>query len=119
MLVLLIQVEHAGQRLETRKEKVGEFLMIPGIPTVGGMELLIILGVILLFFGAKRIPDLARSLGRGTREFRKGISESATEDETQEEDHKDKTEEKPPSEGAAHHEVPQAEAETTRVGQKV
>ncbi len=42
---------------------------------MGGTELLIILAIILLFFGAKRIPELARSLGRGTREFREGISE--------------------------------------------
>lgn len=42
---------------------------------MGGTELLIILAIILLFFGAKKIPELARSLGRGTREFREGISE--------------------------------------------
>lgn len=55
--------------------------MIPGIPSLGGMELLILLAVILLFFGAKRIPDLARSLGKGTREFRKGVSEGDDEDD--------------------------------------
>jgi TatA/E family protein of Tat protein translocase len=31
----------------------------------------------MLFFGAKRIPELARSLGRGKREFHKGASEDA------------------------------------------
>jgi TatA/E family protein of Tat protein translocase len=31
----------------------------------------------LLLFGAKRIPELARSLGRGKREFHKGASEDA------------------------------------------
>jgi sec-independent protein translocase protein TatA len=49
--------------------------MIPGIPTMGGVELLIILAIILLFFGAKRLPELARSLGRGKREFQQGIEE--------------------------------------------
>ncbi len=48
--------------------------MIPGLPQVGGTELIILLVVILLFFGAKRIPSLARSLGGGIREFRKGAS---------------------------------------------
>ncbi len=48
--------------------------MIPALPQVGGTELLILLVIILLLFGAKRIPQLARSLGTGTREFRKGIS---------------------------------------------
>ena len=43
--------------------------MIPG-----GSEILIVLGVILLLFGAKRIPELARSLGSGLRQFREGIS---------------------------------------------
>lgn len=46
---------------------------------MGGTELLIILTIILLFFGAKRIPELARSLGKGTREFRKGVSEDPAE----------------------------------------
>lgn len=37
---------------------------------LGGSEMLIILLIILLLFGAKRIPDLARGLGRGIREFK-------------------------------------------------
>ena len=44
------------------------------IHSVGPTELLILLAVVLLLFGAKRIPDLARSLGTGAREFREGIS---------------------------------------------
>ncbi len=47
---------------------------------MGGMELLIILAIILLFFGAKRVPELARSLGRGKREFRAGIEEAEVEE---------------------------------------
>jgi len=41
----------------------------------GGMEVLIILLVILLFFGAKRIPELARGIGQGINEFRKASDE--------------------------------------------
>ncbi|HLR90665.1 MAG TPA: twin-arginine translocase TatA/TatE family subunit [Balneolaceae bacterium] len=37
----------------------------------GGFELVIIVLVILLLFGAKRIPELARGLGQGIQEFRK------------------------------------------------
>jgi sec-independent protein translocase protein TatA len=44
------------------------------LPSVGGSELLIILVIILLLFGAKRVPQLGRSLGNGIREFRQGIS---------------------------------------------
>lgn len=41
----------------------------------GMPEILVILLVILLFFGAKRLPDLARSLGKSLREFKKGRDE--------------------------------------------
>ena len=51
--------------------------MIQGLPQVGATELIILLSIILLLFGAKRIPELARSLGRGKREFHKGASEDA------------------------------------------
>jgi sec-independent protein translocase protein TatA len=39
------------------------------------MELVILLSIVLLFFGARRIPELARGLGTGIKEFRKGASE--------------------------------------------
>jgi sec-independent protein translocase protein TatA len=51
--------------------------VIPGLPQVGATELIILLTIILLFFEAKRIPELARSLDRGKREFHKGASEDA------------------------------------------
>ncbi len=51
------------------------------IPSVGPTELLILLTVMLLLFGAKRIPGLARSLGTGAREFREGISGKGEENE--------------------------------------
>jgi sec-independent protein translocase protein TatA len=51
--------------------------VIPGLPQVGATELIILLIIILLFFGAKRIPELARSLGRGKREFHKGAAEGS------------------------------------------
>ncbi len=45
----------------------------------GGLELVILLVIVLLFFGARRIPELARSLGKGTREFQKGLDEGEEE----------------------------------------
>ena len=48
---------------------------------LGGAELLILLVIILLFFGAKRVPELARSLGLSARELKKAASED---DENQE-----------------------------------
>lgn len=40
------------------------------LPNLGGPEILLIFFVILLFFGAKKLPDLARGLGKGIREFK-------------------------------------------------
>ena len=42
---------------------------------MGGIELLVILAIFLLFFGAKRVPHLAKSLGTGARELKKAASE--------------------------------------------
>lgn len=42
---------------------------------VGTGELLIILVVILLLFGSKKIPEIAQGLGKGIREFKKSIKE--------------------------------------------
>ncbi len=43
--------------------------------SLGGFEWLIIILVVLLLFGAKRIPELARGLGQGINEFRKASDE--------------------------------------------
>ena len=61
------------------------------------MELLILLFIILLFFGARRIPELGRSLGSGMREFRKGASEGSNEAKL---DEQERNEELPPKEEA-------------------
>ncbi len=45
----------------------------------GGWEWIIIFLVILLLFGAKRLPDLARGLGKGISEFRKAAKEVSDE----------------------------------------
>ncbi len=72
------------------------FALIPGIPTLGPTELIIALVVILLLFGAKRIPELARGLGSGVREFKAGTKEGQLEDKKKEE--KEKVDEQPASE---------------------
>ena len=42
---------------------------------IGGSELFLILLVILIFFGAKKLPELAKGLGQGIREFRKAAKD--------------------------------------------
>ncbi|HKH11053.1 MAG TPA: twin-arginine translocase TatA/TatE family subunit [Rubrobacter sp.] len=59
--------------------------LIPLIPSAGAPELIIVLVVILLLFGAKRIPELARGLGSGVREFKAGTKEGQLEDKNDEE----------------------------------
>jgi sec-independent protein translocase protein TatA len=50
----------------------------------GGAELIIILFIVLLLFGAKKLPDLAGSMGKSMREFRKASKEALEEDEAEE-----------------------------------
>ncbi|SDQ47540.1 twin-arginine translocase TatA/TatE family subunit [Natronobacterium texcoconense] len=52
-------------------------LFIPGVP--GGPELLIILFIAILLFGANKIPKLARSTGEAMGEFQKGREKVETE----------------------------------------
>ena len=49
---------------------------------LGYQELLIILVIVLILFGANRLPDLARSLGSSVKEFKKGVSEATKDDAT-------------------------------------
>jgi sec-independent protein translocase protein TatA len=56
--------------------------------SIGMPELIIGLVVILLLFGAKRVPELARGLGSGVREFKKGTLEGEI-DKKEEEAKKD------------------------------
>jgi len=67
----------------------------------GPWEWLIVLGVILLLFGAKKLPELARSLGKSSSEFKKGVKEGAAgtdEAGASEPKAQDKGEKTPPSE---------------------
>ncbi len=48
---------------------------------LGYQELLLILVIVLILFGAQRLPDLARSLGSSVKEFKKGVNE-LSKDET-------------------------------------
>lgn len=59
---------------------------------LGTTEILLILLFILIFFGAKKIPDFAQSLGKGIREFRKAARDIQSDIESAKET--DKIEEK-------------------------
>lgn len=76
-------------------------LMILGAP--GWLEILIIVLIILLLFGAKRLPEVMGSLGKGVKEFKKGAKEvgrtfQEDDEEGEEEDSPGAAEEKKSSE---------------------
>ena len=51
------------------------------MPNLGGWELIILLGVLVLVFGAKKLPDMARSIGQSARVFKgemKGLKADGT-----------------------------------------
>ena len=52
------------------------------MPTPGPLEIVIVLVIVLLIFGPKRLPDLGRSLGRGMREFKESVTGKDSDDET-------------------------------------
>jgi sec-independent protein translocase protein TatA len=46
---------------------------------IGGPEILLIFLVVLILFGAKRIPDIAKGLGKGITEFKKAVTDTKKE----------------------------------------
>ena len=73
---------------------------------IGFQEMLIILVVVLIFFGPKRLPDLAKSLGKGIAEFKKASEEvrKGIEDAVKEESAEDAP--KPPGDLSAYGKAP-------------
>jgi sec-independent protein translocase protein TatA len=51
--------------------------VLAGVP--GVWQVVLIVAIILLFFGGKKIPELMRGLGKGVGEFKKGMSEGEDE----------------------------------------
>jgi len=51
---------------------------------LGTTEIIIILVLVLLLFGGRKIPELMRGMGRGVREFKKGMNEDDNSDKDKE-----------------------------------
>jgi sec-independent protein translocase protein TatA len=54
--------------------------------TIGPLELLIVLGIVLLIFGPKRLPGLGRQLGASMREFKDSITSKSDADDSDADD---------------------------------
>jgi len=51
------------------------------MPNLGGPELIIVLLIFVLLFGAKKLPELGSSIGKGIKNFKRGIDDASDEDE--------------------------------------
>ena len=64
---------------------------------IGWQELLVVLAIVLVIFGASRVPEVGRAMGKGIREFRSAVmggKDEAPADETASEDKSEATSEK-------------------------
>jgi sec-independent protein translocase protein TatA len=53
---------------------------------IGPWQIILIVALVILFFGGRKIPELMRGLGKGVGEFKKGMSEGDKEDKPNEDD---------------------------------
>jgi sec-independent protein translocase protein TatA len=51
------------------------------MPNIGPLEIVLVLIIVLIIFGPKRLPEMGRSLGRGIREFKNSVTGHDEEDE--------------------------------------
>lgn len=56
------------------------------MPNIGPLEIAVVLIIVLIVFGPKRLPELGRSMGRGIREFRSSVGGKGDQDEKDGED---------------------------------
>jgi len=54
------------------------------MPNVGPLEIAVVLVIVLIIFGPKRLPELGQSMGRGIREFKNSISGDKDKDSPEE-----------------------------------
>lgn len=81
-----------------------------GFGSVGIWEVVLILAVLLLVFGAKRLPEIGAALGKGIREFKGSVKE--IENEIHRPDRPDRTRDLPRSEAPRHEPPREAPRET-------
>jgi sec-independent protein translocase protein TatA len=53
------------------------------MPTIGPLELIVVLAIALMVLGPKKLPEVGRSVGRGLREFKETVAGRDTDDDGQ------------------------------------
>ena len=66
---------------------------------INGYEWIIVIAVVVLIFGASRLPTLGRNLGQGIKEFRKGLAEARTDRKAEKKADADKPDQAPEATG--------------------
>ena len=64
-----------------------------------GPEWLVVIGIVVLLFGAKKLPELARSMGKASGEFKKGLKEGAVAEDNEPAEPAKPADAKPDAEG--------------------
>jgi sec-independent protein translocase protein TatA len=54
------------------------------MPNIGPLEIIVVLIIVLIVFGPRRLPEMGRSLGKGIREFKNSVTGNDDEDEARE-----------------------------------
>src|SRR6266536_6480676 len=88
---------------------------------LGGGEIILILAVVLILFGAKKLPELAKGLGQGIKEFKKATKEVTDEVQSAMDEHPSPPSQKriPPSNPQPEHaEQPETVAHSSPTGTK-
>jgi sec-independent protein translocase protein TatA len=79
------------------------------LPNVGPLEIAVVLIIVLIIFGPKRLPELGKSMGHGIREFKDSLSGNKDEDSPEEKKRELEASQQPP---AGQPQPPQAAAES-------
>jgi sec-independent protein translocase protein TatA len=73
------------------------------MPNIGPLEIVLVLIIVLVVFGPRRLPEMGRSLGRGMREFKNSITGNDEDDEPREIERQTREDGSQPLEGEVVH----------------